>query len=134
MGAWGFKTFENDDSSDWLYELEESSDLTVIESAISEANEDYIEAPEGCNILAAAEIILALHGKAKESLPDNAEQWVSKNKSLDTSGLRDKAIQAIDKLLSDSSELKELWQETDDFEFWVKDVTSIKSALSEINH
>jgi len=59
MGAWGVKTFENDDSSDWLYDLEESNDLSVIEAALNEGGSDYIEAPEGCNILAAAEVKLS---------------------------------------------------------------------------
>ena len=30
MGAWGHDNFENDDASDWLYELAESEDLSVV--------------------------------------------------------------------------------------------------------
>ncbi|MDM8536933.1 DUF4259 domain-containing protein [Desulfobacterales bacterium HSG17] len=130
MGAWGIGIFENDDSCDWLYDLEKSTDLLVIESALNHSDADYIEAPEGCCILAAAEIIIALQGNAKEGLPENAASWVSQNSSLmDTSHLNIKAIQAIDKVLSDVSELKELWEETDDFKSWVEDVEKIKAAL-----
>ena len=129
MGAWGVKTFENDDSSDWLYDLEESSDLSVIETALNEADSEYIEAPEGCNILAASEVIAALQGKANVGFPENAAEWVSKNESLDSSHLNETAITALDKLLSDGSELKELWQESEDYSSWEKDVLGIKAAL-----
>jgi hypothetical protein len=30
MGAWGHDSFDNDDAGDWVYELEESSDMSVI--------------------------------------------------------------------------------------------------------
>jgi len=130
MGAWGIKTFENDDSSDWLYDLEESDDLSVLESALNEAEQDYIEAPEGCNILAAAEVILGLQGKGRE-LPENAQEWIEKNKGLNVSTLVTVAIKAVDAVLSDKSELFELWQDAEeDFENWKSDVESIKAALS----
>jgi hypothetical protein len=96
---------------------------------LNEFNADYIEAPEGCTILAAAEIIIALQGRPKDGLPENAAQWVSKNLSLDSTHLNNIAIQAIEKVLSDASELKELWEESDDFDTWLKDVTQIKTLL-----
>lgn len=130
MGAWGIKTFENDDSSDWLYDLEESDDLSVIENTLNEANQEYVEAPEGCNILAAAEIILGLQGKGRE-LPENAKEWIEKNKTLNVDSLVGAAIKAIDVVLSENSELLELWQDAaDDFDAWKTDVESIKAALS----
>lgn len=130
MGAWGIKTFENDDSVDWLYELEESSNLSVISGALKEGDSEYIEAPEGCNILAASEILLALQGKPRIGLPENAEQWVSKNKGLDSRELNLDAIKALEKVVSENSEIKELWEETEDFEEWINDVTKMKSELS----
>ncbi len=130
MGAWGIKTFENDTSLDWLYELEESTDLSIVESTLSEADSDYIEASEGCNILAVAEVILALQGKARLDLPEEAEKWVSENKNLDATHLNVKAAEAVNKILSDASELNELWQEAEEnYQAWVEDVTQIKMAL-----
>lgn len=53
MGAWGIKSFENDDASDWLYDLEESDDPSVIQKAL-QLDMAYLEAPECCNALASA--------------------------------------------------------------------------------
>ena len=34
MGAWDFGPFDNDDAGDWLYDLEKSSDTSVIAEAL----------------------------------------------------------------------------------------------------
>lgn len=34
MGAWGEKNFENDDALDWVYELEATTDLTVVSKTL----------------------------------------------------------------------------------------------------
>jgi len=133
MGAWGIKTFENDDALDWLYELEESSDLSVIEATLDEASSDYLEAPEGCNILAAAEVILALCGKPNSGLPENVIDWASANRNLDIAHLIERATKAIDRILSGKSELNDLWQDSEnDYRLWVDDVSQIKQALQSI--
>ncbi len=128
MGAWGLKTFENDDASDWLYDLEESNDLSVIEEAL-DIESGYLESPDGCNVLAAAEVILALLGKPRLGFPENAARWVNNHKSLDPTPLKRSAVNAITCVLSDESELKELWQESEEFDEWKKDVNETKIQL-----
>lgn len=130
MGAWGIKTFENDDAGDWVWELEESDDLSVIEAALDAAGGEYLESPQGSCILAAAEIILALKGRPRPDLPEEAAGWVAKHKTLDAGQLVSRALQAVDRVLGDQSELKELWQETDDFAAWSEDVHQIRAALA----
>ena len=129
MGEWGIKTFENDDAADWLYDLEESEDLSVIEDTLEIAGSEYLEATEGCEILAASEIILALMGNKRKNLPDNAKEWVSNNKNLNPTKLKKKAIKAIDKVLSKDSELNELWQESKKYKTWRENVEQLKSDL-----
>lgn len=128
MGAWGYKTFENDDAADWLYELEESSDLSVIENALT-FEDTYIEAPEACNALAAAEILLAISGKPHSELPENAASWVAKHTHLNSAPLFPVAVASLTKILSDNSELKELWEDSEDFASWKDDVSEIVAAL-----
>jgi hypothetical protein len=128
MGAWGIKTFENDDASDWVCELEDASGTSVIENAF-EFEDDYIESPEGSEALAAAEVLLALKGKARDNLPEEVTNWVKSNKELDVTKLIPKAIDSVKKILSEDSELNELWEESDDFDSWVKDVTELVTAL-----
>ena len=47
MGAWGVGTFENDDASDWAYQLEEAGDLDLVQVTLAAAAdpEAYLEAP-----------------------------------------------------------------------------------------
>ena len=129
MGAWGIKTFENDDASDWIYDLEETSDLSLFEATFEAAREDYLEAPEGCTILAAAEVLLALQGRPRDGFPEEAANWVAKNKALDGLAVRQAAARAVQRVLAEDSELQELWEETDDYQAWKNDVLEIISLL-----
>ena len=95
--------------------MEESDDLSVIEETLAHAKTDYLEAPEGCEILAASEIILALLGNKRKKLPEIAKEWLSNNKKLDPTKLKKKAIKALDKVVSEDSELNELWQDSDKY-------------------
>lgn len=131
MGAWGFRPFENDDACDWLYELEKSSDISVISAAfhhiINNAS-DYLEAPDCANAIAAAEITAALRGHPLMSLPDNAREWVEAHHLLDASNLVPSALAAIQRIRTDS-ELKELWDESDEAPEWYKTLDDLNNRL-----
>lgn len=130
MGTWGIKTFDNDGNSDWIYDLEEFDDLSLIEEALSPGDTEYLEAPDGEVILAAAEIINGIRAKPREGLPGEAVDWINNHKTLDVSGLIEKAITMIDLVLSEKSELRELWEENEeDFPQWKADVLDLKEKL-----
>jgi hypothetical protein len=131
MGTWGIKTFDNDGNSDWLWDLEETDDASLLEESLAPRSEDYLEAPDGEVILAAAEIINGIKNGPREGLPDEALDWITAHKNLDVSKLLPKAIRMIDRLLGEKSELKELWQENkEDFPLWLADVNDLKNQLS----
>ncbi len=114
MGTWGFEAFDNDDASDWLYDLEESTDTSVIAAALEAVTEnegDDLEAPDCWCALAAAEIVAALRGHPPEKLPEEAQAWVDKRDGTDVSELVPSALQVIERIRTDS-ELKELWDES----------------------
>jgi hypothetical protein len=130
MGAWGLSSFENDDALDWVIDLESTSDMTILEETLSlviNSEEDYLDASECSMALAAAEVVAALGGMPPAELPDEVVQWV-KGKGKPDSSLVSKAKQAIQAIL-DGSELKELWEETDEFDLWVADVKGILARL-----
>ncbi len=132
MGAWDFGPFDNDDASDWLYDLEESSDLSLLANAfraVTDAGGDYLEAPDCCNALAAAEIVAALLGNPIAKLPDNARAWVDAHSGLDASSLVPAAQAAIQQIRS-KSELKELWEESDDARKWRGTLDDVSDRLS----
>lgn len=131
MGTWGIKTFENDGTSDWLWELEESNDLSVLKQALEPEETEYLEAPDGEIILGAAEVINAMRNGPREGLPINALKWIEDHMPLDVSSLIKQAISMIDRVLAENSELKELWEENEeDYLQWLSDVTDLRAKLS----
>src|SRR5262245_58611497 len=132
MGTWGVGTFENDDAGDWVYSLEECDDLSVIEASLDLALEDseLIEAPTCCEALAAAEVVAALAGRPVSGLPEEVTKWVP-GKPKPSAPVVSKAKRAVELVLSDKSELFELFKEADegDFAAWKKVVADLKGRL-----
>ena len=64
MGAWGPGNFENDEAVDWISDARESGDPQFVVAALTKVAEarDFIEAPDGCAALAAAEVVAAALG------------------------------------------------------------------------
>jgi hypothetical protein len=130
MGAWGLSSFENDDALDWVIDLEKASDMTILEetlAAVFDDEEDYLDAFVCSTALAAAEVVAALAGKPSEKLPEEVTQWME-GKGEPEPSLVSSAKSAIQAILDDS-ELKELWEETDEFELWRTDVKGILERL-----
>lgn len=133
MGAWGIGVFDNDDAADWVSELESANDSGFLSEAIDIAMSagDYFEAPEGSRLLCACEVIAAIGGQPSTNLPDEVRQWVSNHETLDITALFPAALQAIDRVLGESSELNQLWKEDEnDYSVWRETVLSIKSRMS----
>lgn len=113
MGTWGSGSFENDDAMDWVYELEERGvkALDAALSAISDDEEEYVEAPDAVNAIAAAEVVAAALGKPAKDLPEEVTAWVESKPKLKPN-LVTSAIAAVERV-QQSSELKELWDDAD---------------------
>lgn len=140
MGAWGHKNFENDDALDWVFHLEKSKDKTVIHEALNLVlnNDDYLESPDCCNALAAADVVLAGISGEHNRVTDGVINWLNKKHGLIRKqsvvfdkGDVSKSIQACKKIIA-SSELNELWEETDDYENWQKEVNDLISKLENL--
>lgn len=128
MGAWGFGAFENDTAMDWVGDLEDHDNHDILESAfLSVINVSVAEMTECCEALAAAEVVAALHHAPSEQVPDEVLDWIEKHPDL-TESLRDKAVQAIEAMLSDS-ELRELWEEADDLDVWKDELEDLVVRL-----
>jgi len=119
MGAWGIGNFDNDDAADWVYELTESDGTALLVAALEEATaEGYLEAPTSCVALAAAEIVAALLGNAGKALPDDVRKWLAVNDAEVDHDLLALSRTAVVRV-KDSSELRELWQDSADYQQWV---------------
>jgi hypothetical protein len=131
MGAWGSGPFENDDASDWVWELEDDENGSVVIAALSEIVDTEIdgeiEAPEASNAIAAAEIVAAARGHHRAELPSEAREWIRVNAGLVDSSWLALAAGAVERIAIDS-ELKELWDEAQSSE-WSEYVADLLSRL-----
>ena len=131
MGAWGMGPFENDDASDWLYELEVARNSTILENALNavvQNSDPYLEASDCTVALAACEILAALRGKPADSLPEEAETWIQQHKNTEADELIVLAEAAIERMRT-NSELKELWEESRELDDWLKTLDDLLMRL-----
>jgi hypothetical protein len=129
MGAWGARAFENDAALDWLAELRsEGVQETLTRVACTPADE-YLDVDDGTSGLAAAEIVAATLPNGRSGLPNEAMAWLAANGG--TIGAREVALarRAVERVLAERSELRELWDETGTETEWHVDVHSLLSQL-----
>ncbi len=131
MGAWGIGHFDNDEAGDWAWELEEAKSPAPVIMAFDEidACSDYLDAGAGCIGLAAAEAVAASIGKPAADLPDDVARSVSAWPAPADPGLVARARSVVDKILAADSELRQLWEETNEFDAWQSKVADLRSRL-----
>ena len=135
MGAWSYESFGNDDACDWIAQLEEHNDLGFVEStldAVLAVGDDYLEAPEACEAIAAAEVVARLQGHSGSTDPnsDDVDAWVERVKLQPSAILIDKACRALDRVLTEPSELLELWEEAEPSGAWQAAVEKLKVRVN----
>jgi hypothetical protein len=133
MGAWGVLAFDNDAANDWAYDLEGAKGLSLVESAleaVAAVGEDYLDSDVACNALAACEVLARLQGRSgyKNAYTEKVDKWVAAHKLVPSAELLAEASAAIDRILSENSELRELWEE-DDGEGWRLAVEDLRKRV-----
>lgn len=132
MGAWGTGSFENDDAMDWVYELEDAKNFQILADAfdtVLDQKDEYLEAPDCCIAICAAEVTAGLLGNPADDLPEEVMEWLE-GQPDPSEVLLKLATNALNAILK-KSELKELWQETDDYDEWREIVLDIRDRLEE---
>ena len=132
MGAWGIGNLENDTALDWIYELEDSEDISLIQETIERVFDDEeIDSFVAEEALTAIEVLAALKGNMKRGNDSNEEiaLWVKDHPINLPSALLAKARNALEFIASKNCELRDLWEETEDFEAWKKELDDLKSRL-----
>jgi hypothetical protein len=131
MGTWGAGPFENDEASDWVYELETSADAAILDRAFASVTDlsadDYLEAPECQIAIAAAETAAALAGRGGSGLPDSVVTWTLEQGPASLE-LLSHARAALARIRL-TSELKELWDESPSADEWEAAMTDLASRL-----
>ena len=119
MGAWSAEPFGNDTACDWASELEDSKGLSAVDKALQGVLtcDDYIDADIGEEALAAVEVVAKLLGKGtqNDAYTEDVDAWVAAQTERPDASVIAKAKQVLKRLVSDDSELMELWEDDSDF-------------------
>jgi ankyrin repeat protein len=130
MGTWGIKTFENDGTCDWLYDLEESTSAEFLLKPLREVigTRGKADLDASLEALAAAEVIAAARYEPPKSLPPEARKWIRRIGFSPDDKLIRVACQAIEKVKA-RSELADEWGATKDSKAWNAEVTRLIRRL-----
>ena len=134
MGAWGKGALENDDACDYADMIADGKDLSGLERTLDtaiQAGEDYLEVSDGAEALAAGEIVARLLGRPGALTPRTAkiDEWMSGLKQAPGAPLVDKAVQAVTRVMTEPSELMEIWIDSDNFDDWQDGVEDLLHRL-----
>jgi hypothetical protein len=131
MGAWGTGTFENDDAADWVYELLESRDLMPARDALAATmdSDGWLESPEGARAVAAAVVIAAAFDGDVEGVPEEVVGWLGHHPDAATREDARLAADALERVLSEDSELRELWVDAGEGQEWTEGIQRVGRRL-----
>lgn len=133
MGTWDVGSFDNDAACDWAGQLQAYPDLSFVDETLSTVIEEgeYLEASGAEEAIAAAEVVARLQGNwgDRNAYSERADRWIEQAGITPNRTIAIKAHQAIDRILSEPSELLELWQESDEFELWRKTLLGLKARV-----
>lgn len=135
MGAWGYGSFENDTAGDWKDACIATTGTDFIKDTLLKVinfpTDDYLDADDCLDALAAAETLAALKNGPTPDLPEDVKIWVSEQYVTIEQDLIELALQAIDRIMTDS-ELKELWEEGDEPPLeWYAVVDDLRTRLKQ---
>jgi hypothetical protein len=134
MGTWGAGVFENDETMDFLWEVEE-----VGIDALRDALDQMIDAagrPESwaeSTAVAAAAIIAAAYDGRADLLPEEATGLLATlaGPITDDPALRDRARYAVHLVLTGDSELLELWRSSGESDAAIAAIAEVQTRLSD---
>ncbi len=135
MGAWGTGIFENDTACDFAEIVADGGGIPSVEDALNRVlwcGVEYLEASVAAEGLAAAEIVARSNGSPGEETPYTAriDRWIEGTQPSVGPELIEKAKQATTRVLSEPSELLELWMPSRDFDRWKRSVEAVLNRLT----
>ncbi|MYV99094.1 DUF4259 domain-containing protein [Streptomyces sp. SID3343] len=131
MGTWDIDPFGNDTGADFAETLDEAPAADredIIRSVLTStiATEDYLDAYEGTEAVAAAALIAAQCPTGAPTDPIHGPQGPIPPLSFD---LRALAVAALDRVLAEDSELADLWDETSDGPRWRRNIAHTRRVV-----
>ncbi len=133
MGAWGHLAFDNDGANDWAYGLDDVDDLSLVEEPLEQVegiDGGYLDQDVACIALAACDVLARLPGNAgyENAYTEKVHAWVAAHPIKPPPEVRIRPRAAMDRVLEEGSELRELWEEAGDGE-WRQGVLDLRRRL-----
>lgn len=135
MGTWGVGPFEEDSAADWVIELDavEPEDRAgMIERTLRETadHEDYLEQPTAAEAVAAAAVTAELLS-GDGQFPPGAPQFLVRGEHVELEeGVSELATRALDRVVGEDSEWRELWAESGELANAIAMVDGLRRRLS----
>ena len=132
MGTWDATSFGNDTANDWAYDLEECNDLSHIENSLQQVldvGDDHLDSDLATEAVAAAEVVAWLAGKPSpvNAYTEKIATWVAANPIRPSAEIKQMALQALERIQQDQSELLELWEGDPE---WTAAMNDLRDRLS----
>lgn len=129
MGTWDVGPFDNDTAADFCGDLDEAAADEregIIRGALTRVIDTagYLESPESEEAVAAAALVTAQCPGGDPAHP----VYGPEEPLPDLTGLRDLALQALDRIMTEPSELMDLWAEADGGP-WRATINRLQNAL-----
>lgn len=136
MGTWSHEPFGNDTANDWAYELEDQKDFTLVAQAIQEVLDNgsaYLDSDIAVNAVAAAEVLAKALGRGTQTdaYTKKVDAWLASVTAKPAAELLSKARDALRRILGPDSELRELWEDSDELESWESSMGALLAAIAE---
>ncbi|MBK0380603.1 DUF4259 domain-containing protein [Mucilaginibacter segetis] len=139
MGAWGYGHFEDDAAFDFMAEVEESDNPKgLLKNTFKTAiDTDYLDADAANAVIVAATYVdRQTHGTKFSAVDDDdpydVDTFPDRHPEIDLSSLKGDAVQALQIVLGEISELNELWSENDElYPAWRQGIEKLIDRLRE---
>ena len=134
MGTWSHEPFGNDTASDWAYGLAEQKDFSLVEQALQgvlDNGAEYLDSDLAVEAVAASEVLAKALGRGTQTdaYTEEVDAWLKSLGIKPSADLLSKARDALTRVMAPESELRELWEESDEFESWESSIKTLQSAV-----
>ncbi|MFC9995353.1 DUF4259 domain-containing protein [Nocardia sp. NPDC127526] len=136
MGTWDVGPFDNDSAADWcggLHDAAPDKRQLMIREALTvvAGSKDYLDSDVACDAIAAAAIIAAQRTRTaitSSYAPDFLLEGGSVSVDDDVAAL---AIAALDRIVADESEWRDLWEESESFAAALEVIAELRADLED---
>ncbi|ONG41054.1 hypothetical protein BKE30_06415 [Alkanindiges hydrocarboniclasticus] len=134
MGAWGTGIFEDDTALDAMEEAMDSTVQDFLQQVLMTADdEEYLEYDRAHQIIIAGVILdYLLNGTVYEQNDETFAQWLDQQSRDSVDQFKPAVLAGLKVVLSDQSELNELWQENSmEYPNWRANVEGMIARLED---